>query len=111
MVELVQDVWAEILTLETIGPDDDFFELGGHSLIVASAVARLGERLGIDLPLHVLFAAPTPAEMATLIDTLLHGPESGQPAIMLQFSPTGSFPCSVRVRVARFSSSRPATAD
>jgi thioesterase domain-containing protein/acyl carrier protein len=69
-VALVQATWAEILDLEAVGPDDDFFELGGHSLVVASAVARLGERLGIDLPMRALFAAPTPAEMATLIDTL-----------------------------------------
>jgi acyl carrier protein len=69
-VDLVREVWAEILTLETVEPDDDFFELGGHSLIVASAVARLGERLGIDLPIRALFEAPTPAEMGELIEEL-----------------------------------------
>ena len=52
------------------GHDDDFFELGGNSLIVAAAVARLGERLGIDLPMRALFEAPTPIEMAELVTEL-----------------------------------------
>ena len=57
----------QVLNLDAVGPDDDFFELGGNSLIVAAAVARLGERLGIDLPMRALFEAPTPIEMAELI--------------------------------------------
>jgi acyl carrier protein len=76
-VDLVREVLAEVLTLDRVEPDDDFFELGGHSLIVASAVARLGERLGIDLPPRTMFEAPTPAEIAELIDELRaepHGP-------------------------------------
>jgi acyl carrier protein len=77
----VQQVWAEVLDLDAFGPDDDFFELGGNSLIVAAAVARLGERLGIDLPLRALFEAPTPAEMAELIaerrSNQEHGPIDG----------------------------------
>ena len=67
LVELVQATWAEILNLGAVRPDDDFFELGGSSLGVASAVARLGEQIGIDLPPRALFEAPTPAEMAELI--------------------------------------------
>jgi acyl carrier protein len=66
-VDLVREVWAEVLTLDSVEPDDDFFELGGHSLIVALAVARLGERLGFELPMRALFEAPTPTEMAELI--------------------------------------------
>jgi acyl carrier protein len=69
-VALVQATWAEILGLDAVDPHDDFFELGGNSLIVATAVARLGERLGIDLPMRALFEAPTPVEMAELIAEL-----------------------------------------
>jgi acyl carrier protein len=61
---------AQVLNLDAVAPDDDFFELGGNSLIVASAVARLGERLGIDLPMRALFEAPTPIEMAEFITQL-----------------------------------------
>ena len=74
---LIQQTWADVLGLKTIGPEDDFFELGGNSLIVASAVARLGERLGIDLPMRALFEAPTPLEMAELIAELRDEPVDG----------------------------------
>lgn len=64
---LIQQTWAEVLGLAAVGPDDDFFDLGGSSLVVAATMARLNERLGLDLPLRALFEAPTPAEMAELI--------------------------------------------
>ena len=69
-IALVQATFAQVLNLDVVGPDDDFFELGGNSLIVAAAVARLGERLGIDLPMRALFEAPTPIEMAELLTQL-----------------------------------------
>ncbi|MGH2615286.1 MAG: phosphopantetheine-binding protein [Thermomicrobiales bacterium] len=70
VLEIIQRTWADILHVETVAPDDDFFEIGGNSLIVAFAVARLGERLGLELPLRSLFEAPTPIEMAELIGEL-----------------------------------------
>ena len=75
--DLVRETWAEVLGLPDFGPHDDFFEWGGHSLMVAAAVARLGERLGLDLPLRALFEAPTPAELAELIAELRAGQELG----------------------------------
>jgi hypothetical protein len=67
VLETIQRTWADILRVESVAPDDDFFEIGGNSLIVAFAVARLGERLGLELPMRALFEAPTPTEMAELI--------------------------------------------
>jgi hypothetical protein len=66
-VDLVREIWAELLGLPWFGPHDDFFEMGGHSLLVGSAIACLSERLALDLPMRALFEAPTPAEMAELI--------------------------------------------
>jgi acyl carrier protein len=74
-IDRVRQTWAEVLDLDAVGPDDDFFEIGGNSVIVASAVARLGARFGIDLPLRAVFEAPTPAEMAELIDERLESQE------------------------------------
>ncbi|MGH2618311.1 MAG: thioesterase domain-containing protein, partial [Thermomicrobiales bacterium] len=62
------------MRLDAVRPTDDFFALGGHSISAASALARLGEELGFALPVHALFVAPTPAEMAELIDELQANP-------------------------------------
>jgi len=69
-IDLIEATWAEMLKIDDVGPHDDFFEMGGNSLIVAAAVARLSEQLTINLSPHALFAAPTPSEMAELIDEL-----------------------------------------
>lgn len=98
ITELVQETWAALLGVASVGPDDDFFELGGHSLMAASAVALLGERLGIDLPAYALFTAPTAAEMTELIAELGREREDGpiegvtpfHPAWVLPLQPEGA---------------------
>ncbi|WP_166212928.1 non-ribosomal peptide synthetase, partial [Cognatiluteimonas telluris] len=52
-------IWQELLGLERVGRNDHFFELGGHSLMAVQVVARVNQRLRIDLPLRELFAHPT----------------------------------------------------
>jgi len=66
--ETVAAVWSEILGVERIGAQDRFFDLGGHSLLALRVLARMRDVLGVDVPLRVLFEAPTIEGLAAWIE-------------------------------------------
>ncbi len=61
---LLAGIWAELLGVERVGRHDNFFELGGHSLLAVRVLVRLTEALAVELPLAMLFAKPTLADLA-----------------------------------------------
>lgn len=63
----IAGLWGELLGIADIGVFDDFFELGGHSVLALQMISRLRDTFGIDLPLNVLFEAPTAAELAEVV--------------------------------------------
>ncbi|HKH43621.1 MAG TPA: amino acid adenylation domain-containing protein, partial [Thermoanaerobaculia bacterium] len=65
--ETVAAVWSEILGIGRIGAQDRFFDLGGHSLLALRVLARMRDVLGVDVPLRVLFEAPTIEGLAAWI--------------------------------------------
>ncbi|QKV97142.1 amino acid adenylation domain-containing protein [Streptomyces sp. NA02950] len=66
---VVLDVFEEVLPVAT-RPDvaDDFFLLGGHSLLAAHVAAVLRARLGVEVGLGDLLAAPTAAALAARLE-------------------------------------------
>ncbi|MEU0254315.1 non-ribosomal peptide synthetase [Streptomyces sp. NPDC006184] len=57
----VTALFAEVLGVSSVGPEDDFFELGGHSLAAALLVIELENRLGVQVELDDFFDEPTVA--------------------------------------------------
>ncbi|RKH44041.1 amino acid adenylation domain-containing protein [Corallococcus sp. AB050B] len=68
--KVIADIWASLLVVPRVGLQDHFFELGGHSLLATQVASRLRESLQMELPVRVLFEAPTLAELATRIEAL-----------------------------------------
>ncbi|WP_300677207.1 amino acid adenylation domain-containing protein [Nocardioides sp.] len=62
---------GQCLEVASVGRDDDFFELGGDSLAVLALLAAIEEEWGIDLELASVFAAPSPADLAVLVESAL----------------------------------------
>ncbi|WP_225830213.1 acyl carrier protein [Streptomyces sp. NK08204] len=70
LVSELIDLWEQVLGTDGIGPDDDFFELGGSSIAAIRLAPLMGERLGVEPELTLLFDHPTPAELAAALAPL-----------------------------------------
>jgi L-aminoadipate-semialdehyde dehydrogenase len=70
-------VWARVLAVQVSSPEDNFFELGGHSILATRLMFEVGKELKMEkqLPMQLLFRAPTVASMAKAIDDLVAGAE------------------------------------
>src|SRR5439155_9611929 len=61
-------MWEEVLLVSHIGLMDDFFHLGGDSLASTRIAARVRKAFDVELSLIELYAAPTLAEQAILLE-------------------------------------------
>ncbi|MGD9483564.1 amino acid adenylation domain-containing protein [Streptomyces sp. TRM70308] len=83
-------LFADVLGLDEVGPDDGFFDRGGHSLVATSLVRRVRTALGVELGVSALFEASTPAALARLIAG--HTTESEAHDVLLELRGYGSQP-------------------
>ncbi|WP_429848141.1 SDR family oxidoreductase [Brevibacillus panacihumi] len=64
----LEGIWSQLLGIQGIGVQDHFFfDLGGHSLLGTQLISRMREAFQIDIPLRVLFEAPTIGELSTRV--------------------------------------------
>ena len=82
-------IWEEILPTRPIFITDSFFELGGHSILAVSLMAKIRKRLGIDLPLAILFDHRTIADLAVVTRQQSSIPE---PPALVAIQPEGTKP-------------------
>ncbi len=74
-LEPIATAMAEVLRLESVGPEEDFFALGGTSLLALRLTGLLRDRLGTDLGIGDVFEARTAAALAERVEQGdLHSP-------------------------------------
>ena len=64
----LQILWEKVMQIHPIGVTQNFFELGGHSLLAVRLLAEIKKHLKKDLPVLILFQAPTIEQLAKMID-------------------------------------------
>src|SRR5438270_5254913 len=67
-VDLLTQIWQEVLQLESVGPDDNFFDLGGDSALAIQLFTRIAAESGQQLPPVMIYHVPTIASQAELLE-------------------------------------------
>ena len=80
-------MWSELLQVRRISAHDNFFELGGHSLLAGRLISRIRKTLHIDMPLRLVFEAPTVRQLAAELVPLGGWEAGGAPAHPLMPTP------------------------
>ena len=68
--QAIADIFADLLGVEKVGATDSFFELGGHSLLATRLVAKCKDAFETEIPLTLIFEAPTVRALAGKIPAL-----------------------------------------
>lgn len=64
----LSEIWCRLLDRPQIGRDEDFFDLGGDSLATLSLMFEIEDALGVELPVTMIYSAPTIARLAAAIE-------------------------------------------
>jgi surfactin family lipopeptide synthetase C len=72
---------GEVVGREALGVEEDFFAAGGHSLAAMRAAALLRRRLAVEVPVRLLFEAPTAGQLAARLEQERRAAEPGIPVV------------------------------
>ena len=86
------EIWTGLLSLQSIGRDDDFFETGGNSLAGLRMFARIQKEFGAALPLATLLKARTIRQLARAIEATTDVPSPELGGQLAEVQPQGDQP-------------------
>ncbi|KAK9759407.1 hypothetical protein K7432_017678 [Basidiobolus ranarum] len=66
----IRDIFVEVLGFEQVSIHDNFFDLGGHSLSATKVISRIRVVLNQEVPLIILFEAPTAVTLSSKIEAM-----------------------------------------
>ena len=71
----IAEVWKQLLPglADPVPLDESFFDLGGHSILATRLVFQLRHKLGVHVPLGLVFDAPTIAQLAAATEKISSG--------------------------------------
>ncbi|MFD8790553.1 acyl carrier protein [Streptomyces vinaceus] len=67
LTELVVSIYRDTLGVADLDEQSDFYEWGGDSLTAFRITARLEKALGAEVPVALVFAYPSPADLADVV--------------------------------------------
>ncbi|MFF2775409.1 amino acid adenylation domain-containing protein [Streptomyces sp. NPDC058052] len=73
------ELFADVLGLDEVGPEESFLLLGGHSLLAARLISRVRRAFGAEIGIRELFRDPTPAALARALDGAGQAPPAPRP--------------------------------
>jgi acyl-CoA synthetase (AMP-forming)/AMP-acid ligase II len=92
---LLAERWAEILQVERVGIHDNFFAMGGDSLLVAHIAAHIYEIMHLEMDVSRFFEAPTIAETAQHLETLVQPGQTERPSVIVPVPRADAVPASI----------------
>jgi acetoacetyl-CoA synthetase len=69
LIERLTAIWSRVLRTPDVDRDSNFFDLGGDSLLAVNLFLEIEREVGCNLPITVIYDAPTAAELAAFIES------------------------------------------
>src|SRR3954464_6742430 len=94
----VAAIWADVLELDAVRPEDDFFELGGDSLSAVQILTRITRRFNYKVTEVELFTARTVRGLCQVVEQALLGTQESGAQLAPIDGPRVRFPATASQR-------------
>ena len=88
----IQQLWREILGVQSVARGDDFFVLGGDSVTALQMVARIERELGVEVVLDALLPDVTVVRLADAVTAMAGEAQHATGGPLVAIQPRGSNP-------------------